>query len=68
MPSGENSYYLDIKSGKNYETYITKELPAIILYMFPVSKKRENTFIAGLSMGGTGAFVLAFPLPTSMVM
>ncbi len=27
MPYGENSCYRDTKSGKNYETYITQELP-----------------------------------------
>lgn len=55
MPYGENSCYRDTESGKNYEIYITQELPKIIQWMFPVSKKREDTFIGGLSMGGGGA-------------
>lgn len=55
MPYGENSCYRDTKSGKNYETYITQELPQIIQWMFPVSRRREDTFICGLSMGGGAA-------------
>lgn len=63
MPYGENSFYLDTQSGKNYETYITQELPRIIQWMFPVSKKREDTFIAGLSMGGSAAVRLGLRHP-----
>lgn len=62
MPYGENSFYRDTDAGKDYETYITQELPQVIQWMFPVSKKREDTFIGGLSHGrnrcskiGTGA-------------
>ncbi len=55
MPFGENSCYRDTPSGKNYETYITQELPKVIQWMFPVSKRREDTFIGGLSMGGGAA-------------
>jgi S-formylglutathione hydrolase FrmB len=31
--------------------------------LFPISTKREETFIAGLSMGGYGAFRIAFNKP-----
>ena len=63
MPYAENSCYKDLQSGKNYETYITQELPKIIQWMFPVSKKREDTFICGLSMGGGGAIRLGLAHP-----
>ena len=63
MPYGENSFYRDTKSGKNYETYLTQELPQIIQWMFPVSKRREDTFIAGLSMGGSAAVRLGLSHP-----
>lgn len=63
MPYGENSCYRDTKSGKDYETYITKELPKVIQWMFPVSKRREDTFIGGLSMGGTGAVRIGMAHP-----
>ena len=43
-------------SGPNYLKFLTQELPEFITKMFPVSVKRENTFIAGLSMGGYGGF------------
>ena len=51
-----NSCYLDMAHGGRFLTYMTKELPAFINAMFPVSTKREDTFIAGMSMGGYGAF------------
>ena len=63
MPYGENSFYRDTDAGKDYETYITQELPQVIQWMFPVSKKREDTFIGGLSMGGTGAVRLGLAHP-----
>ncbi len=63
MPYGENSCYRDTKSGKNYETYITQELPQVIQWMFPVSRRREDTFIAGLSMGGGAAVRLGLSHP-----
>lgn len=57
-PSGDNKFYCDsTKSGDMYGTFIAEELPQIIEATFPVSKKREDTFLAGLSMGGFGACV-----------
>ncbi len=63
MPSGERSFYTDMVTGYNYCTMITEELPAIVQNMFPVSPKREDTFVAGLSMGGYGALKLALRRP-----
>lgn len=58
MPSGENKFYADSKiSGDYYGTFITKDLVEFIEATFPVSKKREDRFIGGLSMGGFGAMV-----------
>lgn len=56
MPSGDNSFYFN-KSAmwSDYETFIGKELVEVTRRMFPLSDKREDTFIAGLSMGGYGA-------------
>ncbi len=59
MPSAENSCYRDTRSGKNYETFITEELPATIRHRFPVSRKSADPFIAGLAMGGGAAVRLA---------
>lgn len=59
MPNGGKSFYCDMKHGGKYATYITRELLEYVRHVFPLSKKREKTFIAGLSMGGYGALKLA---------
>ena len=63
MPSGENSSYVNMAHGERYLDYIGRELPEFMTRMFPLSKDRERTYIAGLSMGGYGAYRvgLAFP-------
>lgn len=55
MPCGGKSFYTDMKYGMKYYTYIAKELPKIIQEFLNVSDKREDRYIAGLSMGGYGA-------------
>ena len=56
MPSAENSFYLDNeKSGAMYGEFFGKELVEFTRDLFPLSKRREDTFIGGLSMGGYGA-------------
>lgn len=55
MPNADRSFYSDMKYGKDYYTYIAKELPAIIHEYFNVSPKQEDNYIAGLSMGAYGA-------------
>ena len=58
MPSGDNKFYCDSEiSGDLYGRYIAEELPAFTRRTLPVSEKREETFIGGLSMGGFGALV-----------
>ena len=63
MPNGHRSFYTDMVSGLNYFTYISQELPEIIGSFFKFSRKREDTFVAGLSMGGYGALKLALNCP-----
>lgn len=56
MPSGDNMFYVDQPGVHNlYGEFIGKELVEITRKMFPLSDKREDTCIAGLSMGGYGA-------------
>ena len=56
MPSGDNAFYVDIpQSGNYYGKFIGEELPAMMRKMFHISDKREDCYIAGLSMGGFGA-------------
>lgn len=59
MPFADKSFYTDMKFGCKYYTYIAKELPKLMGEMFHVSDKREDNFIAGLSMGGYGAIKIA---------
>ena len=59
MPEGENSFYLNPVWGRPYETLIAEELPLFIRDTFPVSDRREETWIGGFSMGGYGALRLA---------
>lgn len=56
MPSGDNMFYIDNEKSHNlYGEFIGQELVEITRKMFPLSREREDTFIAGLSMGGYGA-------------
>ena len=60
---GDNSGYNDMPNGDNYYTYIVEELPAFLRKHYPLSDKREDNFIAGLSMGGGGAAKIGFNNP-----
>ncbi len=56
MPSGDNSFYVDqLLPNNDYGAYIGREIVELTRRMFPLSPRREDTFIAGLSMGGFGA-------------
>jgi len=58
MPAGDNSYYVDRENGNNrYGEFVGRELVEITRRMFPLSHRREDTFIGGLSMGGFGAIL-----------
>lgn len=63
MPAVNKSYYLDMANGDNYGEFISDELPTLAQSFFPISDKREDTYVAGLSMGGYGAFLLALTHP-----
>jgi len=63
MPCGGKSFYTDMKYGLKYFSYLTEELPSVIDEFLKVSTKREDTYIAGLSMGGYGAIKAALKRP-----
>ncbi|MDQ0225607.1 alpha/beta hydrolase [Metabacillus niabensis] len=63
MPQVHQSFYTDMKYGNKYWTFLTEELPEIARSFFPLSEKREDNFVAGLSMGGYGAFKWALRHP-----
>lgn len=64
MPSGDNAFYVDNrKSSALYGSFISKDLVEFTRKSFPLSRKREDTFIGGLSMGGFGSIVNALQHP-----
>ncbi len=63
MPSVGRSFYTDQPNGQRYFTYLTEELPRYLADVFALAPSRENTLIAGNSMGGYGAFKVAFAQP-----
>jgi putative tributyrin esterase len=63
MPSIGRSFYTDMPNGQAYFTYLVEELPHYLDNIFGLKPSREDTFIAGNSMGGYGAFKAAFLHP-----
>ena len=58
MPDGGNHFYVDVEAlGENYGRFIGEELVDVTRRMFNLSHRREDTVLAGLSMGGFGALV-----------
>ena len=52
MPEVRRSFYCDEEAGEKYWTFVVEELPELVARTFHVSTAREDTFVAGLSMGG----------------
>jgi S-formylglutathione hydrolase FrmB len=63
MPEVSNSFYSDMLLGPRDFTYISEELPAVMEAIFPLSRIRENRFVAGSSMGAQGSFKWALRRP-----
>ena len=63
MPNGERSFYTDAVQGEKFWTFVSEELPEVIHTLFNFKPSKENTFAAGLSMGGYGAIKLGLRLP-----
>ncbi len=63
MPAVHRSFYTDMKFGGAYETFVADELPQIARSFFHLSERRDDNYVAGLSMGGYGAFKLALNHP-----
>lgn len=62
LPCAETSCYVNGPQF-DYCDFIGKELVAVTRFLFPLSDKREDTFIAGVSMGGYGALHTLFTFP-----
>lgn len=65
MPDGFRSFYTNMQSGHRYWDYISEEIPQLVYNTFNFSKRREDNFICGLSMGGYGSIKLALSFPES---
>ncbi|GAB7193496.1 alpha/beta hydrolase family protein [Kineococcus sp. NUM-3379] len=63
MPQVHRSFYADEVHGGRYWTFLSEELPELVAGFFTVSTRREDTFVAGLSMGGYGALKWALREP-----
>lgn len=63
MPRVDRSFYANMAHGPDYWDFVARELPRFIEETFQVSTAREDTFVAGLSMGGYGALKLALAFP-----
>ncbi|ADW16638.1 esterase [Desulfobulbus propionicus DSM 2032] len=63
MPAVHRSFYANTITGQRYWTFVSEELPAIARHFFPLSAVRDHNYVAGLSMGGYGAFKLALTHP-----
>ncbi len=64
MPTTERGWYTDMAVGFRYRTFVGEELPAVCRTLFPrLSPRREDTWVAGNSMGGYGSLMLALTYP-----
>jgi S-formylglutathione hydrolase FrmB len=63
MPAADVSFYQNMAKGGRYGDFMDDELPAVARSLFPLSAKRSENFIAGLSMGGYGAMRSALLYP-----
>lgn len=65
MPDGHRSFYLNDSrpGGLAYEDHLVKDVVGFCDRVFPTLPRRESRAVAGLSMGGYGALMLALKHP-----
>lgn len=63
MPAAQISSYANMAHGGRYFDYIADELPETMRGFFGFSDRREDNFIAGLSMGGAGCMKIGLARP-----
>ena len=65
MPAVNHSFYCNEVYGEKYWDYVSSELPKTMHRFLRLSDRPEDTYVAGLSMGGYGAMRLALTYPES---
>lgn len=63
MPQVHRSFYANEAYGMRFWDFLSGELPRVVERFFRVSGRREDTYVAGLSMGGYGALKWALREP-----
>ena len=64
MPTAENSFYLNgPATGRAFQTLVGEELVDYVRRTFRLAMRKEDTFIAGMSMGGFGALHTGLSYP-----
>jgi putative tributyrin esterase len=63
LPEGNNSFFVNLPNGHDYADFLCSELPQFIGENFPVSGEGKDRIIAGIDMGGYGAFRQALAHP-----
>jgi S-formylglutathione hydrolase FrmB len=63
MPPAFNNFYTDVPKGPKYWKFVSEEVPKVCQTFFPLSDKREDNFVAGLSMGAHGAMKMGIKCP-----
>ena len=63
MPAVNHSFYCNEAYGEKYWDYVSDELPQTMHRFLRLSDRPEDTYAAGLSMGGYGAMRLALTYP-----
>ena len=63
LPDLENSFCLDSDAYMRYESYLLQELIPMTAEYLPISARRQDHFLGGISMGGYGAVRLGLLRP-----
>lgn len=63
MPTTVRGFYTNTKYYMRFWDYISEEVPEFLAKTFRLPTERENTFVAGVSMGGYGTLKLALRKP-----
>ncbi len=63
LPNGLNSFYINNPAHERFFDFIVDELIDYAREILPLSDRREDTFVGGISMGGYGAVRMALMRP-----